>query len=252
MSLKGNEQIRSFLDKLTATTNVSNYVELPMIAVMGETSSGKSSLLSAVSGVELPSASDLTTRCPIMLQMNRAPARKAVVDVQWKDIPAGKARQDIEFQPVAVTQDKWTELSAAIARAQQHIIAVSGKNVARDIVHVKVEGPDCEDLTVVDLPGIVRTRGKDEDASIITDINALINDYLKNSRCVILAVVPANVDFHNSQIMADALKVDPETKRTIPVITKPDLIDEGAEGDVVDAKTMTADCRVCTTVESGY
>jgi len=40
------------------------------------------------------------------------------------------------------------------------------------------------------------------------------------------------VDFHNSQIMADAQKVDPETKRTIPVITKPDLIDTGAEGDV--------------------
>lgn len=42
---------------------------------------------------------------------------------------------------------------------------------------------------------------------------------------MILAIVPANVDFHNSQIMADALKVDPETQRTIPVITKPDLID---------------------------
>lgn len=69
MSLKGNEQIHAFLDKLMATTNVSSYAELPMIAVMGETSSGKSSLLSSVSGVELPSASDLTTRCLIMLQM---------------------------------------------------------------------------------------------------------------------------------------------------------------------------------------
>ena len=46
--------------------------------------------------------------------------------------------------------------------------------------------------------------------------------------------MPANVDFHNSQIMADAIFVDPETKRTIPVITKPDLIDKGAEGSVMD------------------
>jgi hypothetical protein len=40
------------------------------------------------------------------------------------------------------------------------------------------------------------------------------------------------VDFHNSQIMAEAQKVDPDTKRIIPVLTKPDLIDVGAEESV--------------------
>jgi hypothetical protein len=68
----------------------------------------------------------------------------------------------------------------------------------------------------------------------VQDIADIISDYLKNERCVILAVVPANVDFHNSQILADAKKVDPFTKRTLPVITKPDLVDEGAEGSVLD------------------
>ena len=53
-------------------------------------------------------------------------------------------------------------------------------------------------------------------------------------RCVILAVHPCNVDFHNSQILAEAKKVDPQTKRTIPVLTKPDLIDDGAESNVKD------------------
>jgi hypothetical protein len=51
---------------------------------------------------------------------------------------------------------------------------------------------------------------------------------------VILAVVPANVDFHNSQILHDAKKVDPKSARTIPVITKPDLIDKGAEKGVLE------------------
>mmetsp|Transcript_11819 Transcript_11819/g.23771 ORF Transcript_11819/g.23771 Transcript_11819/m.23771 type:complete len:237 (-) Transcript_11819:988-1698(-) len=59
-----------------------------------------------------------------------------------------------------------------------------------------------------------------------------MQDYLKNDRCVILAVLPSNVDCHNSQILADARKVDPGTKRTIPVLTKPDLIDTGAETSV--------------------
>ena len=42
------------------------------------------------------------------------------------------------------------------------------------------------------------------------------------------------MDFHNSQILAEAKKADKETKRTIPVLTKPDLIDDGAETNVKD------------------
>jgi ABC-type phosphate/phosphonate transport system ATPase subunit len=95
MSLRGNDVIRAFMNKLTATTNVSKYVNLPMIAVMGDTSSGKSSLLSSLSAVELPSASELTTRCPIMLQMKRSETKRAIISVQWKDIPQGKLEKVI-------------------------------------------------------------------------------------------------------------------------------------------------------------
>jgi hypothetical protein len=101
--------------------------------------------------------------------------------------------------------------------------------VARDVVSVKVAGPKCEDLTLIDLPGIVRSRGAGESETLAEDIQSLIDDYLKNPRCIILAVHPANNDFHNSKIMADAKRVDPATKRTLPVLTKPDIIDCGAE-----------------------
>ena len=55
-----------------------------------------------------------------------------------------------------VTEEEWEDHTDAIERAQKHIIAISGKEVARDVVQVKVEGPTCEDLTLVGLPGIVR------------------------------------------------------------------------------------------------
>ena len=83
------------------------------------------------------------------------------------------------------------------------------------------------------MPGLVRTVSKNEKAELIGEIRNLINDYLRNERCIILAIVPANVDFHNSQILADAKKVDPDTNRTIPVITKPDTIGEGSENSVL-------------------
>ena len=66
------------------------------------------------------------------------------------------------------------------------------------------------------------------------EIGQIINTYLNNPRCIILAVLPAGVDYHNSKILAAAKKVDPEGTRTVPVITKPDTIDAGAEGTVLN------------------
>src|SRR6476620_11690085 len=60
-------RLQRLLDQLAScnlSTTTSNYVEMPMICVLGGTSSGKSSLLSQLSDIELPSAHTLTTRCP--------------------------------------------------------------------------------------------------------------------------------------------------------------------------------------------
>ena len=228
-ALEGNERYRQFIDSLNEA-NVDKYINLPMIAVMGDTSSGKSSLLSNISLVELPSNDNLTTRCPIMLRMQHATKRSACVKIQWKDKPAG----NVDFAEVMIEEENWNDITDAIADAQAHIIRKSGKDVAQDIVNVDVRGPHCENLTLIDLPGIVRTTGKGETKTIADDIQGLMNDYLSNPRCVILAVLPSNVDFHNSQILSEAKEVDPNTSRTIPVLTKPDLIDGGGETSVKD------------------
>ena len=166
------------MDKL-AESGVDDYVDLPMIAVMGDTSSGKSSLLSNISLVELPSSDTLTARCPIRLQMRNAKSKKACVKVVWKDKPEG---HNIDFQERTVTEENWDTLTDIIAVAQEHIIAVTKKDVARDIVCVDLEGPHCENLTLIDLPGIVRSTGIGESSDLAEDIQALMNDYLHNER----------------------------------------------------------------------
>lgn len=139
-------------------------------------------------------------------------------------------------------------MTKVILEAQEYVLHKTGKEVAQDIVSVKICSTSLEhDLTLLDLPGIVSTysdvnndsssnsnASKKESKELINDIDSLVNEYLTNPKCIILAVVPANVDFHNSQIMAMAKRVDPSTSRTIPIITKPDLIDAGAENDVLD------------------
>lgn len=56
---------------------------------------------------------------------------------------------------------------------------------------------------------------------------------MKQSRTVITAVIPANVDIHNIEILQLASEYDPEMTRTIGVVTKPDLVDKGAEEGLV-------------------
>ena len=56
---------------------------------------------------------------------------------------------------------------------------------------------------------------------------------ISKSNSIILAVTAANVDLANSDGLKLAREVDPEGQRTIGVLTKVDLMDEGT--DVVES-----------------
>lgn len=45
-------------------------------------------------------------------------------------------------------------------------------------------------------------------------------------------MVPANVDIATQEIIQMAEDADPDRKRTLAVLTKPDLVDKGAEEHV--------------------
>ena len=57
---------------------------------------------------------------------------------------------------------------------------------------------------------------------------------MRNPRSVILAVIPANVDIATQEILEMAGELDVRGERTLGVLTKPDLVDKGAESAVVD------------------
>jgi ABC-type phosphate/phosphonate transport system ATPase subunit len=96
-----------------------------MIAVMGDTSSGKSSLLSSIALVELPSSSELTTRCPIVLNMSQGNIRSAMVSIRWREANTFGSKQKL-FDPKNILNDQWETLSSVISDAQQIIMSQSG------------------------------------------------------------------------------------------------------------------------------
>lgn len=106
---------------------------------------------------------------------------------------------------------------------------------SRDILKIEVCGPEEEHFSVVDVPGIfrVRTEGVTTDADKEM-VLSMVKHYMENPRSIILAVIPANVDIATQEILTLAEEADKDGHRTVGVLTKPDLVDVGAEGNVMD------------------
>lgn len=104
-----------------------------------------------------------------------------------------------------------------------------------DVLKIEICGPKQQHLSVIDVPGIFRntTEGVTTDADMDV-VRNMVNHYMKNPRSVILAVIPANVDIATQEILKMAEKCDTKGQRTLGVLTKPDLVDRGAENRVVD------------------
>lgn len=224
-----DKDVRPLLDLIEklCDTGISREISLPQIAVMGDQSSGKSSVLQSISGIPFPRGAGLVTRCPLELIMKKSPqdsSWSANISIRWsKDQPKESGN--------AYSMD---ELADKI-RDLQNIIAADGENgFSGDSIVVKISSPDSPDLTLIDLPGIVRTATNGQSGSVIGQVNGLIHQYIEQPNTIILAVVPCNQDIATIDILERASSADPDGHRTIGVLTKPDLIGPGAEDEVVD------------------
>lgn len=94
-------------------------------------------------------------------------------------------------------------------------------------------------LTLIDLPGLTKVPIGDQPIDIEQQIKSMIMTFIKRDSCLILAVTPANTDLANSDALKLAKEVDPQGVRTIGVITKLDLMDEGTDArDILENKLL--------------
>lgn len=111
---------------------------------------------------------------------------------------------------------------------------VTGKNagIADKPINLRIFSPNVLTLTLVDLPGLTKVPVGDQPKDIERQIREMLLKYISKSNAIILAVTAANTDLANSDGLKLAREVDPEGVRTIGVLTKIDLMDQGT--DVVD------------------
>lgn len=108
---------------------------------------------------------------------------------------------------------------------------VSGTNkaISRQTINLKIYSPHVVNLTLVDLPGIVKVPFEGQPEDIEEQIRSLCYDFISKPNAIILAVSAANQDLANSDGLKMARSVDPEGKRTIGVLTKVDIMDHGTD-----------------------
>ena len=89
-------------------------------------------------------------------------------------------------------------------------------------------------MSIINVPGIFKKTTTGLTTKLDMDIvEQMVYNYMKNPRSVMLTIVPANVDIATQEILEKAEEVDLDGVRTLGILTKPDLVDKGAEKDVV-------------------
>ncbi|XP_077986536.1 dynamin-1-like isoform X2 [Glandiceps talaboti] len=225
MGNRGMEDLIPIINKLQdafTTVGLSSTFDLPQIAVVGGQSAGKSSVLENFVGRDfLPRGSGIVTRRPLILQLNYAKA-------EWGEFLHCKNKRFTNFDEIR------GEIEAETDR-------MTGKNkgISPIPINLRVYSPHVLNLTLIDLPGMTKVPVGDQPHDIEQQIRSMLNEFIVKANCLILAVTPANTDLANSDALKLAKEVDPQGLRTIGVITKLDLMDEGTDArDILENKLL--------------
>ncbi|KAG4276677.1 vacuolar protein sorting-associated protein 1, partial [Fusarium proliferatum] len=236
LPLTSIDRLVNKLQDVFATVGVNNPIDLPQIAVVGSQSSGKSSVLENIVGRDfLPRGSGIVTRRPLVLQLiNRAPQSNGVKAEEVDTTNDKQANADEWGEFLHAPGQKFYDFSKIRDEISRETEAKVGRNagISPAPINLRIYSPNVLTLTLVDLPGLTKVPVGDQPRDIERQIREMVLKHIGKSNAIILAVTAANQDLANSDGLKLAREVDPEGQRTIGVLTKVDLMDEGT--DVID------------------
>ncbi|KAG2044020.1 P-loop containing nucleoside triphosphate hydrolase protein [Suillus americanus] len=181
-------------------------IDLPSVVVIGGQSAGKSSLVEAVSGINVPRDSGTCTRCPMECTMSsHATSWSCTITLRMGFDNHGKNMPRTITVPFGRTITDRSEVEVWLRRAQSAILNPnipssnfhtktieelrSLKNAlkfSRNVVCVSIEDPDATDLSFYDLPGLIQN----EEAETVALVKSLAEHYTKKENTIILTTIP--------------------------------------------------------------
>jgi GTPase SAR1 family protein len=220
------ETLLSTIDELS-TKKLSKDLKLPLpqIIVCGNQSSGKSSVIEAISGKSFPKSHGCCTTFPTRLILRRKPASFSVSI-------KGKALENVHnaenFEDI-INRAKDLLLNQSIGNSKGR---KKENSYFDDTLDIEVSQPDLLPLTLVDLPGIIEYNNDDQTPEDIRLVREIVRKEMEKKDSIILVVVSAKAEQQSFSVLQMIKDIDPEGNRTMGVITHPDAVKDNVLEDV--------------------
>ncbi|KAG9584201.1 hypothetical protein KCU77_g10205, partial [Aureobasidium melanogenum] len=178
-----NEDMRTVLDAVDElrAVGVNNIIALPQIVACGDQSTGKSSLLEALTGIPFPRDTGLCTRFATQFILHRADEVSISVTIIPGPNRNENERERLEDFGRGKTFDP-TKLGELIEEATQvmGLPPLTGKKpkvvraFSHDVLSIAISSPDRPSLTLVDTPSLIKSKGKYQSLEDIKTTEALV------------------------------------------------------------------------------
>ncbi|KAL3435238.1 P-loop containing nucleoside triphosphate hydrolase protein [Aspergillus tetrazonus] len=252
VGVESSEQL-AFIDELHKL-GLSSDIKLPELVVVGDQSTGKSSVLQAITEISFPVKQDTCTRFPVKISFRQTatvtvPAVKATITpgrLTAKDDAFRARTKDFCMESETLTQEVLRDM---IDKATECIFqedTVKSDRLSDAVLRIERSGPDEMHWSIVDLPGLIRNGGltkghtngtltngsssthnmvpSDTDGAIA---EAVVREYMQNERNIVLLVVD-DVDVRRQRSLEIAQSIPGLQSRSIGVLSKCDKREEGS------------------------
>ncbi|THV46033.1 hypothetical protein BGAL_0425g00100 [Botrytis galanthina] len=239
-SLKGlqTEEQQRVLDTVAhlRKCGLENTLPLPQLVVCGDQSAGKSSVLEALTEIPFPRKDNLCTRFATEISLRNADTKKLTIKIIPDNERPPEEQAAIKKFVESITDFEDLPRVMDLAKEAMGIGANSDSNApsrafARDVLSIEYWGPNCPQLTLVDLPGLIASETREATAADVETVAAITEHYIKQPLTICLAVISAKNDAANQKILKRVRVHDPHGDRTLGIITKPDTLDKGSESE---------------------
>ena len=238
-SLEGlqTEEQRRVLDTVAQVRKcgLESILSLPQLVVCGDQSSGKSSVLEALTEIPFPRNDNLCTRFATEIILRRATTNSLTIKVIPDTQRPASEQALIKAFEESITD--FTELPRIMGKAMALMgldsalasgTLLKSRAFAKDILSIEIEGPSRPQLTLVDIPGLIQSETKGVTEADVKLVAEITDQYISQPRTICLAVVSATNDHANQVILKKVREVDLKGERTLGVITKPDRLSLGS------------------------